>query len=166
MKRPALLLILILFLLSGACKKDNHQQVVNGISTKKDFTAWNTTNVHTGFKPLATKDTLFIVGQNGEEDIVIAIKQKGTGIYQPDEFKAYFYTAVGDAVLSKYQLANDPANTITITNYDETTGVLKGTFNLVFKSTYKYNNSYPDEITFTNGEINTQLSDVYIDPFR
>jgi hypothetical protein len=40
---------------------------------------------------------------------VIAIKQKGAGLYKPNEFKAYFYATVGlDAVVNKYQLADNP----------------------------------------------------------
>jgi hypothetical protein len=167
MKKYSLLAIAIMCLLSAACKKDKKAVVVNGISSTKSISAWNTTNVNTGFKPLATKDTLFITGQNGEENIVIAIKQKGAGTYLPTEFKAYFYTTVGlDVVLSKYQLYSDPANSVIITSYDETTHLLIGTFNLLFKSTYRYDSSFPDEIKFTNGKINTALSDVYMDPFK
>ncbi len=83
---------------------------------------------------MATKDTLFIMARNGEENIIIGIKQKGTGTYSPAEFKAYFYATIGlDVVVATYQLSNDPSNSINITDYDETTHVVKGSFNLAFK---------------------------------
>ncbi|MDB5112575.1 MAG: hypothetical protein JWR67_3689 [Mucilaginibacter sp.] len=165
MKRILYLSIAIVCLLSASCRKD--QVAVNGITATKDLTPWNTTDVYTGFKPLSTKDTLFITGHNGEENIIIAIKQKGAGTYQPGEFKAYFYTTIGqDVIVSKYQLYNDPANTIVITDYDETKQIIKGTFTLVFKSTYIYNNTLPDKVTFTNGKISTQLSATNMNPYK
>ena len=165
MKKYTLLSIVMISLLISACKKDNQDAVV-GISGIKGTSAWKTPDAYTGFKPLATKDTLFIVGQNGEENIVIGIKQRGTGTYSPSEFKAYFYVTIGlDVVVGRYQLSNDPANSIRITDYDETTHVVKGSFNLVFKSAYIYNSTKSDEFTFTYGKINTQLSDVYLDPY-
>jgi hypothetical protein len=163
MRRYTFLFIITLILSFAACKKDK-QVAANEISAKKGTINWNTSNLSTGFKPLDTKDTLFIVAQNGEEDLVLAIKQKGAATYRPDEFKAYYYTTVGlDAVASKYHLINDPANTITITNYDETTHVVNVTFNLTLINN---NSSISDKITFTNGKINAQLSDVFIDPFK
>jgi hypothetical protein len=115
---------------------------------------------------LATKDTLFIRGQNGEENIVIAIKQKGAGTYRPDEFKAYYYATIGmDVIVAQYQSYNDPGNSIVITDYDEANHIVKGSFNFVLQSYYNYN-APPGKITFTNGKINTQLSDVFFDPFK
>ncbi len=149
-----------------SCKKDK-TVAANGISAKKDVADWTTINVITGFKPLNTKDTLFIAAQNGEENIVIALKQKGAGTYQSTEFKAWYYTTVGfDAVVSKYQVYSDPGNSVTITNYDESAHTIKGTFNILFKSTYKNGDSFPDEVKFTNGKIDAALSDAYMDPFR
>jgi hypothetical protein len=166
MRRCVLLLTITLTLSFAACKKDK-QEVVNGITAQKGTINWNTTNVNTGFKPLAAKDTLFITGQNGEENIVIAIKQKGAGTYRPAEFKAYFYVTIGmDVILGQYQSYNDPGNTIVITDYDEANHIVKGTFNFVLHSYYNYNNALPDKITFTKGKINTQLSDVFFDPFK
>jgi hypothetical protein len=163
MKKIALLLIVVSAL---SCKKDK-QVAVNGIPAATGITDWTTTSVITGFKPLDTKDTLFIVAQKGEENIVIALKQKGVGTYQPAEFNAWYYTTVGlDAVVSKYQLYSDAGNWVTITDYNETGHSIKGTFSLLFKSTYKNGDSLPDEVKFTNGKIDAALSDTYIDPLR
>lgn len=165
MRRYTLLLTVTLSLLFTACKKDK-QEVVNGLSAKKGTINWNTTNVNTGFKPLATKDTLFITAQNGEENIVIAIKQKGAGTYRPDEFKAYFYATIGmDVIVAQYQSYNDPGNSIVITDYDEANHIVKGSFNFVLQSYYNYN-APPGKIIFIKGKINTQLSDVFFDPFK
>ena len=165
MERNISVFIIAVCLLS-ACKKDD-QPFAGGIVSVKDSKIWSITNVNTGFKPLATKDTLFIRGQNGEENIVIAIKQRGAGTYRPAEFKAYFYATIGmDVIIGQYQSYNDPGNSIVITDYDEANHIIKGTFNFVLHSYYNYNNALPDKITFTKGKINTQLSDVYFDPFK
>lgn len=166
MEKHLLPLVLILFFMLNACKKDK-QVSVTGISSVKSVSVWHAVNTRTGFKPLATKDTLFIIGQNGEENIVIAVKQKGTGTYGPAEIKAWFFTTIGlDVVVSKYQLEADAGNAVVITAYDVPNHTLKGTFNLSFRNTYKNYASIPDAVKFTNGVINTQLSVVFMDPYR
>lgn len=165
MKKAIFLAAIIIGLLSS-CKKDDNQ-IAAGLTVVKDGLAWNALNVYTGFKPLDTKDTLFIVGRNNEENIIIALKQKGAGSYQQTEFKAYYYTTIGlDVIINKYQMDDNPNNSIIISEYNETTKTIKGTFNLTLKSTYNYNNFYPGTVTFTNGKLNTQLSAVYMNPYR
>jgi hypothetical protein len=165
MKRAVFLSIIVCLLLA-ACKKDN-PSAINEIAFVKNSKTWSTTNVGTGFKPLETKDTLFIRAQDGEDNIIIAIKQRGAGTYQPTEFKAFYYVTIGmDVIIGQYQTYNDPGNSIVITDYDETNHVIKGTFQFVLTSYYLYNNTTTQKITFTNGKINTQLSDVYFNPFH
>jgi hypothetical protein len=168
MKKLALLFIVVACVTSVlSCKKDKQQAAVIHVSATKGTTDWATANVTTGYKPLDTKDTLFILAHNGEENIVIALKQKGVGTYQPAEFKAWYYTTIGlDVLIGRYALTSDAGNSVIITDYNETTHSVKGTFNILFKSTYLYGASQSDEVRFTNGKIDATLSDTFMDPFR
>jgi hypothetical protein len=163
MKRTILLLALITLLF--ACKKDGTRPVT-GITATQNGTLLTLPTTFTGFKALATKDTLFITGTNNNANLVIALKQKGAGTYQLSEINAWFYNGEGDLVTAQYQLTSDPGNQVVITDYDETTHVLKGTFNLSFRNVNNVNNSVAIAVNLTNGTINVTLSDVYTDPFR
>ncbi|HEY4327401.1 MAG TPA: DUF6252 family protein [Mucilaginibacter sp.] len=164
--KSAIFLSVIACLLLAACKKDN-PSTINGVTFVKNAKTWSTTNVGTGFKPLNTKDTLFIRAQDGEDNIIIAIKQRGAGTYRPDEFRAYYYVTIGmDVIVGQYQTYNDPGNSLEISTYDENNHIIKGTFKFVLTSYYIYSNASTRKIAFTNGKINTQLSDVYFNPFH
>jgi len=165
MKTYSLLIITILLcLVHAACKKDSAPGI-NGVNAKKDNVDWKSSSVSTGFKPLATKDTLFIFGKSGEENIIITLVQKGKGTYTANEIKANFYATIGsDVLLGSYHLADVPNNKVVITDYDENSHTLKGSFNLVFKRTH--GESVPDTLRFTDGKINTQLTAQYLDPYR
>lgn len=166
MKRFALSSALLFCLLATACKKDKQKATAN-ISAEINMKSWATAQVNTGFKPLETKDTLFIYAHNGEENLVIAVKQKGAGTYSANEFKAYYYITVGlDAVTNRYVSATDAGNQLTIIEYNEATQTIKGNFSFVLNRAYPGGTGTPATVKFTNGNINTKLTAVYADPFK
>ena len=163
MKNYIFPILVLLVLLGIGCKKDN-QDNVTGITATKDGSNWTASNFGTGFKPLATKDTLFIRADNNEEHLIIALKQKGEGIYQPIDITRFYITLGLDVLVSTYELDNTANNLVTLTTYNEGTHQLKGTFALTFKNTMT-NNGYPDKIVLGSGKINISLTDVYMNPY-
>jgi hypothetical protein len=160
MKRSLLLIVVSLYLLAG-CKKGD--QLTDSIEVK-DGSTWIANSTGTGFKPLATKDTLFITLHNNEEHLIIALTQKGTGVFKPADVTGFYFTIGLDGITGTYKLDNTVNNQVAITTYDENTQQLKGTFNLTFKNT-KTNDGHPGKIIFTNGKINAELKNEYMNPY-
>ena len=161
MKKTIFPILISLLLLYAGCKKDD--QFTTGIAATKNGTNWIAANFGTGFKPLNTKDTLFITANNKEEHLLIALKQVSKGVFQLVD-QTNFYVTVGyDVVVAAYRLDNTSANQVTITAYDENTRQLKATFDLTFNSTRT--DGQADKIKFSNGKINIPLNDVYMNPF-
>jgi hypothetical protein len=162
MKTTATLIITALCFILISCRKDN-LPAYQSLTAKKDGIGWQAsgTTTGTGFKPMGTKDTLVIGAHEGEQNLNIAIAQKGKGNYSGGQIKASFHETVGyDVIVESYRLKDVPGNSVIITEYDESRHTLKGTFTLTLKSTRD-----AKEVKFTNGKFNLELKDQYYNPY-
>lgn len=91
----------------------------------------------------------------------------GTGTYpvffadiQEDDGKAGALHSILDfdvLLAAYYPIERDSTNVITISEYDEASGEVKGAFEVIFVVDWKSESSFPDTVRFTNGVFHTRI---------
>jgi hypothetical protein len=156
MKTILLAAFVFCFMLTFSCKTDNHNPVDElFIGANKKGTSWLVKYPGTNYT--ANKDTLIMNGVKGEEGISIKIPFHGVGTYQLKEGQALYYTTVGgDVITSQYQPDTTKINTLTVTNFNIYTGMVKGDFELNLKKTLGAP-ALDNTLSFTNGKLWIEL---------
>lgn len=110
-----------------------------------------------------SQDTINVYGSNyktnPEEVFGFLLKVSSEGTYNLNGKQAYYYNTVGqDVSVSGYKLDDAFANTVKVTTYDKTAGIIAGTFQIKFIKTYDNpTGTYPDKIAFLNGKFKVAL---------
>nr|WP_294947306.1 DUF6252 family protein [uncultured Mucilaginibacter sp.] len=158
MKKITLPALFVLCLFTAACSKRNccvPPVVTPYIGADKNSVKW--TGEATAEKQGA--DTLLIIGSKTEERLIMRLKFTGKGIYTFQNNQAFYFTTIGgDVFTSEYIVDNTAASTLTVTDYNETTRLVSGTYSLALKRDYPNPSvAYPESLKFTNGMFNVYL---------
>jgi len=151
MKKLLLAVPFIYCLMFIGCKKDN-PNVVNDLfmGAFKNGEAW-VGRPFAGY--LAGKDSVQVGGfkATGEETLFFNLKTLSKGTYTIKPGQAVFYTTIGmDAVTGSYKVDTAFTNTVTIRDFNVTTNVVNGAFQLNF---VKITGAGPDKLSFTDGKF-------------
>ncbi|MBD1364838.1 hypothetical protein IDJ77_13535 [Mucilaginibacter sp. ZT4R22] len=158
MKKLTLPALIILCLFTAACSKRNccvPPVIAPYIGADKNSVKWTA-------EATAEKqgtDTLLIVGSQTEERLIMRLKFTGKGTYTLQNTQAFYFTTIGgDVFTSRYNVDNTAASTLTVTNYDEATKLVSGTYSLTLKKEYPNPSSaYPETVKFANGMFHVYL---------
>jgi hypothetical protein len=153
MNKVLITLIAFAALFTGACKKDNNHPSFPFIVANKQNVSW-VAQPSCYFYP--NRDSLSIRAYHptGEENLFITIRFNGRGTYNLKAGQARFYTTIGqDVETSRYALDTTLTSTLTVTEFNLSTNVMKGNFQVNLVKVYDYGGSSPNKLSFTNGEF-------------
>jgi hypothetical protein len=151
MKKPLLAITFICCLIFASCKKDN-QNVVNDLfmGAFKNGQAW-VGRPFAGYLP--GKDSVQVGGFKaaGEETLYFNLKTLSKGTYNIKPGQAAYQTTIGmDVITGNYKIDTTLTNTVTIRDFDVSTNVVNGTFQLNF---LRIGGAGPDKLSFTDGKF-------------
>ncbi|HVW96354.1 MAG TPA: hypothetical protein VHA56_10350 [Mucilaginibacter sp.] len=157
MKKLLPVAVLICGLLFYSCKKDN-QNVVEDlfIGAFKNGSSW-VGKPSAGYLP--DRDSLQVSGikQPGEENLYFRLNTLAKGSHSIKAGQAGFYTTLGgDAITADYILDTTQANTVVIRDFDYTTNIANGTFQLYFT---KISGTGDNKVSFTGGKFYVYVPD-------
>jgi hypothetical protein len=158
MKKFTLLALVVFSLLTAACTKRNccvPPVIAPYIGADKNLVKW--TGEATAEKQ--GTDTLLIVGSKTEERLIMRLKFNGKGTYTLQNNQAFYFTTIGgDVFTSEYIVDNTAASTLTVTDYNETSRLVSGTYSLMLKRDYPNpSTAYPETVKFANGMFHVYL---------
>ncbi|HTD98659.1 MAG TPA: DUF6252 family protein [Mucilaginibacter sp.] len=156
MKTILLAMLAFCCMLTFSCKKDSHNPADDlFIGANKKGTNWLVKYPGTIYTP--NKDTLLMHGTKGDEQITLKIPFHGVGTYQLKGDQAIYYTtAGGSAITSQYQPDTTKTNTLTVTSFYVSTGIVKGNFELNLKKITGAP-TLDNALSFTNGKLWIEL---------
>ena len=151
-------LLVLIALAACSCKKDNTvAQEDFYFQARKNNTAW-VANANSYYTP--GEDTLRIQAfkTDSEQQIFLALKFNGKGTYPLKGSRSGFLTTIGqDAVTSQYRLNEKKANALIITDYNSSTQVITGRFELNLVRDDYTNALTP--LVFSKGSFRLKLPD-------
>ncbi|QKJ32148.1 hypothetical protein HQ865_21070 [Mucilaginibacter mali] len=152
-------IIVIIGLIVGSCNKRMccTPPTANFIHVKSGITEWDLT------APLAQviNDSLTLVGQGKEENLLVRIKFNGTGRYVlTGQQLKYYKTIGGDAVVVEYIAEPGNESVLNIHTYEQDSKTITGDFvmNFIKSSRYWDNQAYPINFGFNSGTFKIQLA--------
>lgn len=105
------------------------------------------------------KDSLLIANESRDEGLIMLIKFVGKGTYALTEKNArYFTTTGGDVISSEYLGDTGTQNTLEITDYNESAGIIAGNYSVKLKISPRYQSAMlPQYVSFTQGKFRALL---------
>jgi uncharacterized protein YfaS (alpha-2-macroglobulin family) len=158
MKKSGLLIAALCALLMLSCKKDNppHQLFVGAVVGNANWLGQPSTNW------LANRDTLQVQGvknivAGSAQTVTFKVRFNGVGNYTlTTDNQATYLVTMEAGQPTNYRLDTTKTNTVTFTDFNSSTGIASGNFQLYFLKA-SGNPAADNAVSFTNGHFWIQL---------
>ena len=151
----------LLLTLSGLFFACDMSDDVDTMLSENSFVARRDNGTWTGTTEigLTANDTLIFLGRGEGLDngvVVARVKFDGVGRYRLDNHQGIYYNTLGgDVLISSYAIGQGSEGVLSITEYNEQNGQIKGSLEMPLKATFLYGTGLKDStLVVSDGRFN------------